>query len=67
MDLRVPSGWFFTLAGLILVGYGVFEPGLRAPLTTTNVNLYSGIGILIFGAFLLLLAWRASRASRGHS
>jgi len=62
MDLRVPSGWFFTIVGLILVGYGLFEPGLQAPLTNANVNLYSGIGMLVFGVFLLLLAWRASRS-----
>jgi hypothetical protein len=43
MDLRVPSGWFFTLLGLILLGMGVFAPDTRAaPLTTENVNLYSG-------------------------
>ena len=60
MDLRVPSGWFFTLVGLILIGVGVFAPQMgAAPLTTENVNLYSGICMLIFGIFLLALAWRA--------
>lgn len=60
MDLRVPSGWFFTLVGLILVGIGVFAPNAyTAPLTTENVNLYTGIAMLIFGIFLLLMAWRA--------
>ena len=59
MDLRVPSGWFFTLVGLILVGMGVFAPDTRAALTTVNVNLYSGLAMLLFGLFLLLLAWRA--------
>jgi uncharacterized membrane protein HdeD (DUF308 family) len=63
MDLRVPSGWFFTLVGLILIGMGVFAPETRAALTTANVNLYSGISMLIFGLFLLLLAWRATRSN----
>jgi len=62
MDLRVPSGWFFALAGLILVGWGLYAPDLRANLTTVNVNLYSGVGMLVFGIFLLLLAWRAARS-----
>jgi hypothetical protein len=61
MDLRVPSGWFFTLLGLILLGMGVFAPDTRADLTQANVNLYSGLGMLAFGIFLLLLAWRATR------
>jgi hypothetical protein len=63
MDLRVPSGWFFTLVGLILIGMGVFAPETRAALTTANVNLYSGISMLVFGLFLLLLAWRATRSN----
>jgi hypothetical protein len=61
MDLRVPSGWFFTILGLILLGMGVFAPETRAALTTVNVNLYSGAGMLVFGLFLLLMAWRATR------
>ena len=61
LDLRVPSGWFFTLLGVILVGLGIVDPEMRAPLTDVNVNLYSGISMLGFGAFLLLMARRASR------
>ncbi|HVN03189.1 MAG TPA: hypothetical protein VMT86_02160 [Bryobacteraceae bacterium] len=62
MDLRVPSGWFFALTGLILIGWGLFAPDATAPLTTVNVNFYSGIAMLVFGIFLLLLAWRAVRS-----
>jgi len=65
MDLRVPSGWFFTLLGLILVGMGLFAPETRAALTTINVNLYAGICTLVFGLFLLLMAWRATRLEKG--
>lgn len=63
MDLRVPSGSFFTLLGLILLGMGIFAPDTRAALTTTNVNLYTGVCMLVFGIFLLLLAWRATRSN----
>jgi len=66
MDLRVPSGWFFTLVGLILLGMGVFAPQIDpAPLTTENVNLYSGAAMLVFGLFLLLMAWRAAHSGMG--
>jgi len=65
MDLRVPSGWFFTLLGLILLGMGVFAPETHAALTTANVNLYSGAAMLVFGLFLLLMAWRASHQGAG--
>ena len=61
LDLRVPSGWFFTVLGLILLGMGIFAPDTRAALSDANVNLYSGIPMLVFGLFMLLMAWRASR------
>jgi predicted phage tail protein len=60
IDLRVPSGWFFTIIGVILLGMGVFAPGTRAALTDANVNLYSGAVMLVFGLLMLLLAKRAS-------
>jgi uncharacterized membrane protein HdeD (DUF308 family) len=63
LDLRVPSGWFFTVLGLILLGMGIFAPDTRAALSDANVNLYSGLPMLVFGLFMLLMAWRSRRAS----
>ena len=57
LDLRIPSGLFFAALGVILV----FMPDLRAPLTVGNVNLYSGVFMLLFGGALLGLAWRARK------
>lgn len=64
MDLRTPSGFFFGLVGLILVVLGIFDPGLSAPLTESNVNLYTGLFMLAFGLFLLALARRAARRQK---
>lgn len=60
LDLRTPSGWFFTLLGLVLLALAFFDPGARARLTDANVNLYTGFAMLAFGAIMLLL-------SRSHS
>ena len=60
MDLRQPSGWFFTLLGALLVIGGVVSPDARAPLTQVNINLYAGLCTLAFGGILLWLAHRAS-------
>ncbi|HLK49260.1 MAG TPA: hypothetical protein VKT49_14055 [Bryobacteraceae bacterium] len=60
MDLRKPSGYFFCLLGVVLTLLGVAAPGMRAPLTDINVNLYVGIAMLVFGIILLLLARRAA-------
>jgi len=56
LDLRTPTGWFFTVLGVILLALGVFAPSLRASLTDANINLYCGIVMLAFGAVMLLLA-----------
>jgi len=58
LDLRVPSGWFFLLVGAILVTLGITQPGVRAPLSTVNVNLYAGAVMALFGGCLLWLANR---------
>ena len=62
LDLRVPSGLFFAVLGLILLGMGIFAPDTRAALSDANVNLYCGLAMTVFGAFLLLMAWRAGRS-----
>ncbi len=59
-DLRLPSGIFFVLIGLILCAAGIFAPGLRARLTDVNVNLFTGLSMLLFGGMLLWLARRHS-------
>ena len=54
LDLRIPTGFFFTLIGLILVVMGVFWPSERAALTDSNVNLYCGLVMLAFGGAMLI-------------
>lgn len=59
-DLRLPAGLFFFAVGIILCAVGLLAPW-RAPLDSeTNVNLYSGISMLVFGGVMLWLAKRAS-------
>ena len=57
-DLREPSGLFFLLLGLILTG--VSFTGATAPLLDWNLNLFTGVFMLIFGGILFWLAKRAS-------
>ena len=56
----MPAGLFFSALGLILCVIGLLLPW-RAPLDPdTNVNLYSGVSMLLFGGVMLWLAKRAS-------
>jgi uncharacterized membrane protein len=57
LDLRLPSGLFFAITGAILTVLGIMlNP--HAPMTDANVDLYTGLVMLGFGAFLLALARR---------
>ena len=69
MDIRAPLGGLFMLLGAMLAGYGLFASGSGGPSdlsSGTNVNLWWGLVMLVFGAVMLLLARRAaSRPSDG--
>lgn len=58
-DLRTPIGIFFSLVGLILLATGVLTDN-RAPLEASNINLYCGATMLVFGGVMLWLARRSA-------
>jgi uncharacterized membrane protein len=60
LDLRLPSGLFFAITGIILTVLGVVS-NPHAPMTDANVDLYTGLVMLAFGAFLFALARRGRR------
>ena len=60
LDIRAPIGGLFTLLGVMLAGYGLVA-GSRtssdvAPVT--NVNLWWGIVMVVFGLLMLALSRR---------
>lgn len=62
LDIRAPIGGLFTLLGVMLAGYGLFASGSggASDLSSgTNVNLWWGLVMTIFGVAMLLLARRA--------
>jgi uncharacterized membrane protein YidH (DUF202 family) len=64
LDIRWPIGLMFSLIGVLLTGYGAVN---RAASITKidereiNINLIWGLVLLVFGAFMLIMAWRASK------
>jgi hypothetical protein len=56
MDLRIPTGLFFSATGAVLCAMGLLAPAARARLTEVNVNLFAGAIMLLFGGLLLWLA-----------
>jgi hypothetical protein len=61
LDLRQPSGFFFAITGLILVAVSFTSP--HAAMTDANVDLYTGLAMVVFGGALLLLAYRGRNRS----
>ena len=64
LDLRMPMGLLFSTLGILLVAYGVFsDPAVYQASLGVNVNLWAGLGILLFGVLMLEGAWRAMKRS----
>lgn len=60
LDLRLPSGFFFAITGVILIAVSFTNP--HAAMADANVDLYTGLAMLVFGGALLALAQRSKKA-----
>ena len=58
LDIKIPIGLMFVIFGIILTIFGLTTSGdeIYAISLGKNVNLISGIGMLIFGGFMLLIS-----------
>jgi len=64
IDLRVPLGLLFTTLGLLLGGYGLMgDQSIYRLSLGFNLNLWSGISMLIFGLTMLVLSRRGRAMS----
>ena len=58
IDIKMPIGLMFTALGLLITTYGLTTISNTAMYQKTfgiNMNLWSGIGMLIFGLIMLAL------------
>jgi hypothetical protein len=70
LDIRWPIGLMFTLVGALLVIYGgatMSDAEVYRRSLDINVNLRWGLVLLVFGAWMLLMAWRGSRSAEGQT
>ena len=57
-DIRILIGALFTVYGVVLIVAGIFASAAeKAKASGVNINLWTGIGMLILGV-LFLLWWR---------
>ena len=60
MDIRIPIGLLFVILGAILAIFGIFtynETELYLRSLGRNVNLWTGVLMLIFGSLMLLFPY----------
>lgn len=64
LDIRWPIGLMFSLIGIILVLYGLATSSnveLYQRSLGINVDLYWGLLLVVFGGWMLSMAWRGSQ------
>jgi hypothetical protein len=57
LDIKIPIGLMFSILGIILTILGIATSGnheMYARSLGHNINLWSGIFMLLFGGFMLL-------------
>ena len=58
LDIKIPIGLMFAIFGILLTIYGITTIGdeMYDISIGKNINLISGVGMLIFGGFMLLIS-----------
>jgi hypothetical protein len=67
LDIRLPIGFMFSILGIMLTLFGLFTTGDEAMYARSlgiNINLWSGICMLIFGLLMLFYGWRGKKAAK---
>jgi hypothetical protein len=64
VDIKFPIGLMFSIFGMMLSLYGLFTNGdavLYSRSLGVNINLWCGLGMLVFGLIMLVLAWTGKK------
>jgi membrane-bound ClpP family serine protease len=67
LDIKIPIGLMFTLLGIIVTILGLVTMGdteLYRQSLGYNINLFSGITMLVFGCFMLFTSRLFKRKKR---
>ncbi len=65
IDIKIPIGLMFSVFGVILTIYGLatMDSSMYERSLSININLYSGVFMLVFGAVMLLLSRRKKKSA----
>ena len=65
LDIKLPIGLMFTILGLLITIYGLFtipDHALYVRSLNVNVNLWVGLGMIIFGVLMLTFSKKPKKA-----
>jgi len=68
LDIKFPIGLMFTIFGVMLTIQGFFTIGsteLYEKSLNVNLNLWSGLFMLIFGSFMLVFSIKKKKTTNG--
>ncbi len=66
LDIRWPIGLMFSLIGVLLTIYGLVTGSgseIYQRSLGLNVNLYWGLLLVVFGGWMVTMAWRGTQKS----
>ena len=66
MDIRIPIGLLFVILGFILFAFGLYsinDAELYARSLGRNINLWTGIAMLVFGGLMLFFSLRKKKTA----
>ena len=68
LDIKIPIGLMFSLFGILLTIFGIFTNGddMYGISIGWNINLISGIGMVVFGGFMLLISDLVKKKKNGQ-
>ena len=64
IDIKFPIGLMFTILGIVLSVYGYmtrFDVELYRKSLDININLWTGLAMLVFGILMLLFSKRTKK------
>lgn len=68
LDIRYPIGFLFSLIGIMLTIFGIVTDSnaeMYHRSLDINVNLWTGLGMLIIGGLMLALAFISTKKKAG--
>ncbi len=67
LDIKLPIGLMFTILGILVTIFGLFTSGDEALYNRSlgiNINLWSGVGMLIFGLIMLWFSRKKEKSEK---